>query len=142
MCKDVNIVYEMELLSKDYSDDLNYLTSFELATKEEYLGDNSIYCDEQDEVRNPNFHLDAEPIPITKIKDMIKDAESVGANFVSIDWHCDHREYEVFALKLTRLTDEELKAKAIIKVETEKTITLKKIKEYEEIILKLKRDLL
>jgi hypothetical protein len=52
---------------------------------------------------------EAGDIPIESMKALIQKAEDAGANFIQIDWHCDHEEYDVYGSKITRVDEEGLK---------------------------------
>lgn len=48
-------------------------------------------------------------IPIKDIKNLITEAEKAGANYIQIDWNCDHQEYDIYGSKVTVPSSEELK---------------------------------
>lgn len=52
-------------------------------------------------------NAESKDIPIQWMKLMIEKAERAGANFIQIDYHCDHEEYDVYGSKLTLPTPED-----------------------------------
>jgi hypothetical protein len=87
--------------------------------------------DEVDIYVDVNFEQsDALPIPIGIMKQMIQDAEDKGANFICVDFHCDHMEYDIYGLKIDRLDEvdvEKLNKQAEIKAETERLVKIAKL---------------
>lgn len=55
-------------------------------------------------------YTDAESkdIPIVIMKALIKKAEDAGANYIQIDYHCDHEEYDIYGSQITRATEDEV----------------------------------
>ena len=47
-------------------------------------------------------------IPIKDMVQLVRGAENSGANFIAIDYHCDHEEYEVYGVKVERLNEPEI----------------------------------
>ena len=89
--------------------------------------------DEVDIYVDVNFERsDALPIPIGVMKQMIQDAEDKGANFICVDYHCDHIEYDIYGLKIERLDEVEVKKlnkQAEIKAETERLAKIDRLQQ-------------
>jgi len=74
------------------------------------------------------------------MKVLIQKAEDAGANYIQIDYHCDHEEYEVYGSLLTRASQVEKE-----KIEQKERISKKlkvlgRIRGLEAEIGKLKRE--
>ena len=81
---------------------------------------------------------DAGDIKISALKEFIYEAEKAGANYISIDYHCDHGEYDFYGSYIHRATDKEL-AEMLTKEELDaKKKKDAKIKALEEELKKLK----
>ena len=105
------------------------ITKKELSTYENDGGDVYTSSDTDSEARD---------IPIEDMKALIQKAEDAGANFIQIDWHCDHDEYNIYGSLITRATDEEnadYEEAQVIKKQLEKE---REIKQLEAKLLKLK----
>lgn len=70
---------------------------------------------EHDEDNYPNFiydsktkHLSAEIISIDLLVSKLLNYKEAGANYIEIDWHSDHSEYEIEAFDINPLTDEQV----------------------------------
>ena len=122
-----NIVYEK---SSDYLPDLE---EQHFATEEERELFSYIYVDYVDDL-----YLPSTPIPIGVIKKMIEEAEEAGANFVTIDSHSDHDEYEVCGYKFERVSGEDNSALELERRLADEEAKNKRIKELEDELLKLK----
>lgn len=90
----------------------------------------------------PDSYTDAEAkdISIEAMKVLIQKAEDAGANYIQIDYHCDHEEYEVYGSLLTRASQVEKE-----KIEQKERISKKlkvlgRIRGLEAEIGKLKRE--
>lgn len=124
MSEELEIKFKMEMVSTEGSPYVSEAMSQQLATKKELETNEYLYCEEGMKVGD--FYLEAEPIPIGLMRNMIQNAEDKGANFVTINWDCDHQEYEVNGLKIERMTNLEIQTK--VKVDQEKVEIEKKRK--------------
>jgi hypothetical protein len=84
------------------------------------------------------------PIKIDELRKILTNIENSGCNYVSIDYHCDHEEYEFYGADVHAATEEEIreendkeKNKSLIAAETYlKNLDKKReelIKEIEEL---------
>lgn len=133
--EDLEIKVKSKTVFRESSDELKYLEAEAIATKEELKTYEYVCLEFSD---NNVYQSDAGIIPIQKIKELIDKAEASGANFVAIDYHCDHVEYDVYGYHVERMTQEEIDALEVKKAEKKKTINEAKIKQLEEEIEKLK----
>lgn len=121
---------------EENSDYISDLQKEVIATKEEL--DKYEYVSLSFEGDNV-YLTDGNIIPIQKLKELIERAEASGANFVAIDYHSDHDEYEVYGYYVERMTQDEIDVIDAIKAENTKKANEAKIKRLEEQIEKLKR---
>jgi len=136
------IRYKQKLVHKEITADANSLICNQLCTVKE--NDQELNHEIFMYAQKVNGSYDdyyATPIPIGVMKAHIDKVEKKGANFVSIDWHCDHGEYEIHGLKLKRETKDE-KERAIEK-QNEINLSTKKIelKRLEGEIVRLKKEI-
>lgn len=85
-------------------------------------------------------NAESKDIPIEDLKRLIQQAEDAGANYIQIDYHPDHENYEIYGSILSRPTpeeDEDRKKKE--RVSKQMTIA-GKIRGLEEEIKKLKKE--
>lgn len=75
------------------------LTKKEFERYNEYC-DISVYTDSYTDANSRD-------ISIEDMKALIKKAEDAGANYIQIDYHCDHEEYDIYGSLITRPTKEE-----------------------------------
>ena len=54
------------------------------------------------------LYFDSEPVAIKDVIETLVEMNSKGANYVCIDWHCDHRELEIVGLEFRHATPEEI----------------------------------
>lgn len=134
--EDLEIKVKSKTVFRESSDEVRHLQTEVFATKEELEKYEYLYLTFDDK---KVYQTEAAIIPIQKIKELIDKAEASGANFVAIDYHCDHGEYDVYGYHVERMTQEEIDALEVKKAEKKKTINEAKIKELEEQIEKLKR---
>jgi hypothetical protein len=111
----------------------DYFSTKEEKKKFEYI--RTVDIDEGEDESN----LMSYEIEIGLMKKMIQEAEDKGANFVSIDYHCDHIGYEVYGLKITRATSEEEAEQEDTEAKKKEDIRLSKIKVLKEKLLKLEK---
>lgn len=117
------------------SDHLPSLETEKFATKEEL--ENNEYVSLSFE-GNEVYQTEARIIPIEAIKQLIEEAEASGANFVAIDFHCDHKEYDVYGYLVEKMTEAEIAVVEAIKIKKNKKFKEQQIKLLEEKIQKLK----
>jgi len=119
MSKDLEIKLKREIVFEDNSEELYDVMVRYFGTKEEIKR----YNDSCDVVATVDTYINSEAkdIPIQVMKDLIQKAEDAGANFIQIDYHCDHEEYEVYGSKITRLDEAE-----ILKIKKKKVLLTKK----------------
>lgn len=55
---------------------------------------------------SPCYHND--PIKIDTLMKQLRQLKNSGANYVAIDYHCDHHEYNVEGYAIRRATDEDI----------------------------------
>lgn len=101
------IKLKREIVFEQSSDELysKHLEAF--ATEEELEVWREDY--ELDVVIDIDTDSEAEDIPIEEMKALIQRAEDAGANFISIDYHCDHIEYDIYGSKISRLSGSDSK---------------------------------
>ena len=103
----MEIVLKRKVVFKESSKELwGPLPWYKLLTKKEISrdrkeGDVDVYTDS-------NTNSDAIDIPIEDMKALIQKAEDAGANYIQIDYHCDHEEYDIYGSLITRPTEEEV----------------------------------
>ena len=78
--------------------------------------------DDFDIIRIGNGRADAEAISIKHLKEMIDELEKRGSTHVSIDFNCDHDEYELSGYSYLQLSTQELE-----EIEHKKLTDLEKI---------------
>jgi len=139
---DVDIRYTQKLAHKQSTMDANWLICDKLATikeKDQELN-NEIFMYASKVLGSYNDYY-ATPMPIDALKAHIDKVEEKGANFISIDWHCDHREYEITGLTIERETKSEkeraIEDQRLINLSTKK-IELKRL---EGEIIRLKKEI-
>jgi hypothetical protein len=123
---------------KVFSKSSDYLPELEtamFATKEELETNEYVSLSFQS---NEVYQSEAQIIPISAIKQLIEEAEASGANFVTIDFHVDHLEYDVYGFLVEKMTDAEIKVIEALKTKKEKDAKEQEIKRLEEKIQKLK----
>jgi len=123
-----NIVYEK---SSEY---LPILEEEHFATKEEREMFSYLYVEYIDDV-----YFSSSPIPIGILKKMIEEAEAAGANFVSVNHHSDHDQYEVCGYNFERASDEDNSALELERRLANEEAKNKRIKELEDELAKLKK---
>lgn len=90
---------------EDYTDELDFILVNDIFGKEnadkiyDELGPNFIYKGKD----YPNS-----PVKIETLKKMLSELEDKGCNYVSIDYHCDHIEYDIFGLDVHSSTEKEI----------------------------------
>tara|TARA_R110000851_G_scaffold152826_3_gene294629 strand:- start:12 stop:359 length:348 start_codon:yes stop_codon:yes gene_type:complete len=102
---------------------------FEQSSEELYDAFNRKFLNKE-EIESDNEHYnvytdsdtdsDARDISIEDMKELIQKAEDAGANFIQIDYHCDHSEYNIYGSLITRATDEEVNEQKRKEVNNEK----------------------
>jgi hypothetical protein len=84
--------------------------------------------------------FDSEPVAIKDVIETLIEMNSKGANYVCIDWHCDHRELEIVGLEFRLATPEEAEEYRKIMDEKEKNRKESEILRLEERLQKLKEE--
>lgn len=92
---------KVDLLGEDY-DDIDF---------------NEIYDDK-------TLHIN-EPIKIDSLRNLLNELEEKGANYVAIDYHTDHQEYELDGVRIELASEQEIKERE----EKEKNIQMNHLKE-------------
>jgi hypothetical protein len=133
--EDLEINVKSKTVFRESSDELRHLETEVFATKEE-LEKYEYVCLAFDD--DKVYQTEARIIPIQKIKELIDKAEASGANFVAIDYHCDHGEYDVYGYHVERMSQEEIDVLEAKKAEKTKKANEAKIKQLEEQIKKIK----
>tara|TARA_R110000772_G_scaffold17946_3_gene50000 strand:+ start:147050 stop:147454 length:405 start_codon:yes stop_codon:yes gene_type:complete len=82
---------------------------------------------------------ESKDIPIEDLKALIQKAEDAGANFIQIDYHCDHEEYDVYGSLVTRATEGELQELVTKENEQKEKEKQARIKHLQEEIEQLKQ---
>jgi hypothetical protein len=119
------------------SDYLPSLETEKFATKEELKNNEYVSLSFEG---NEIYQSEARIIPIEVIKQLIDEAEANGANFVAIDYHCDHQEYDVYGFLVEKMTELEIQIVEAIKAKKNKESKEQEIKRLEEKIKKLKEE--
>ena len=135
--EELEIKVKGKQIFKKSSDHLPSLGTAMFATKEDL--ENNEYVSLSFE-GNDVYQTDSHIIPIEAIKQLIEEAEASGANFVAIDYHCDHIEYDVYGFLVEKMTDTEIQIVEAIKAKKEKDAKEQEIKRLEEKIQKLKEE--
>jgi len=125
MEEDLEIKVNRELVFKESTEQLSDIISREFATDEELQNSEYQFTTNIDK---GNIYLDATEVPISVIRKMLNKAEKAGANYVSIDFHCDHGEYDIYGLKISRATAK------VINEEREKELILMEAKKNARIL--------
>lgn len=84
--------------------------------------------------------FDSEPVAIKDVIETLVEMNSKGANYVCIDWHCDHRELEIVGLEFRLATPEEIGGYQKIMDEKEQKAKELEILRLEERLQKLKEE--
>ena len=87
-----------------------------------------------------NLYFDSEPVAIKDVIETLIEMNSKGANYVCIDWHCDHRELEIVGLEFRHATPEEIEEYKKSKSEKEKKDREFEISILEDRLRKLKEE--
>jgi hypothetical protein len=77
-------------------------------------------------------YYDAGLVNISKLIDVLINLKENGANYVVCDWHCDHRELDVYGVKYRPATEEEieqLKEKQNAKKETDRQAEINRLEQ-------------
>lgn len=86
------------------------------------------------DVISKRIYLDAGLVSIDKMIEKLQEMKQAGANYASIDWHCDHQEYDIYGIQYDRASDEEVEEH---KANIEKRKEAKKNAEIAELEKKL-----
>jgi len=129
----VNVKAEKVIdISSEYLVELerNYLATTEELSKDEYV---NIKFNGDDV-----YASDSQIIPIVELKKLIEKVENAGANFIAIDFHTDHLEYDILGYRISRMTDNEVQVVKQMKLLEKEKSKLFKIQELENQIALLK----
>ena len=135
MDDNLEIKLKREIVFEGNSEELYGIFADRFSTKEE----RDKYEYEIDAYTDNDTDSEARDIPIEDMKALIQKAEDAGANFISIDYHCDHEEYDIYGSKISRISDidviKEKKKQAIAEALKKKD----KIRNLEDQIAELKK---
>lgn len=87
------------------TEELNYALYLEILGKEKV---ENAYDEDGVNVLFNGIEIPTTPIKIEKIKNILSELEKKGCNYVSIDYHCDHDEYEIFGVDAHSSSEEEI----------------------------------
>ena len=110
-----------------------------LSQPEEDLGKNWDNEDKSIILPHPLW-FDSEPVSIKDVIESLVEMNSKGANYVCIDWHCDHRELEIVGLEFRHATPEEIGEYEKSKLEKENRDKEFEISRLEDRLRKLKEE--
>ena len=134
----LEIKVNRKLVYKKSTEYINDLTSKYFATADEVANYEYIYVDTID--KNECRVADAAEISIKELKKIIEKVEKTGANFIAIDFHGDHGEYDIYGFEMVRAQPKEIEEndKTIAEAKEEKKAT--KIAELQAQIDKIKSE--
>ena len=135
---DLEIKVTREIVTQESSDDLGFLKVKMFATKEEMKSSDCQFITNIDE---GEVYLEATEISIDAIEGIISRARENGANFVSIDFHGDHDEYDIYGLNIERASSEIVNEKRESEMIIEDAKKKARVLELEEELRKLKTEL-
>ena len=92
------------------------------ASVQGYIGFDGLEHDDMEFIHIGNGRADAEPIAISELLEMVNELQQRGSTHVSIDYNCDHGEYELSGYSYEELSTQELEA-----IENKKLTDLEKI---------------
>lgn len=99
MIEDLEIKLYREIVFKDSTEQLSDIITRDFVTEEELINSEYQFTTNIDK---GDIYLDATEIPISVIREKLIKAEQAGANYISIDFHSDHGEYDIYGLKISR----------------------------------------
>lgn len=67
------------------------------------------------------------PISIESLRKILDEVEKKGCNYVSIDYHCDHIEYDIYGLDIHESTKEEIE-EDVEKIKVQATAKIEELK--------------
>ena len=126
---DLELKITRKLVYEKSTDELDFVITKKFATASERKKYECIFPSMIDD---GEIYLDATMVPIDIIRKMLDQAESKGANFVSIDFHCDHDEYDIYGLKVERASADkidEARSSEMILNEARKEAEIRKLEE-------------
>lgn len=88
------------------TEQLSHILSNEFSTQNEK--DNYEYIRTNTIEKNDCRVSEASPISIKALRELLQRAEDNGSTHVSIDYHCDHDEYDVYGFKILRATEADI----------------------------------
>lgn len=131
----VNVVGEYN------SDELHNLLLRDFLTKAELDSYEYVNINMVDNELNGNLYLDGRPISIINLKKTIERIENDGGNYVMLEYHDDHDEYEFTGLNISRVDEEYLNRAKEMEEAAETVKKLKQIEELEKLIEKIKSEI-
>lgn len=90
------------------------------------------YEDDGVNLEGNGSHNDSYPISIEYLKQVIKELEEKGCNYMSFDYNCDHPDYTFYGFDVHAATEDEVSE--IEKIEKER-----KLKDYEREIARIEK---
>lgn len=139
----LEIKVNRKIVFRESTDYLPDLKAQYFATKEEIK--NADYVDISNLDKNDcsrdekgDSFCDAVELPISILKEVIEKAEKAGANFIAVDFHCDHIEYDIYGFQVARATPAELEMEKQKSVNKKKADKEAQIQELETKLKKLK----
>jgi len=102
----IEIKVNKEEVYYNSTEELTFLKTQQFATREELDTEKDVYTKD---ILKGKFN--GEPIsleiPIEYLEGVVQKVKEAGANFISIDFHGDHVEYDIYGYKITRASVEE-----------------------------------
>ena len=140
--EDLEIFVDSDLCFRDSTEDLSHLISEEFSTTKEKEEYEYVYTSFRRKSTNGiQCYTEAAPISLNVLREKLIRAEKAGATHVSVDFHCDHNEYDIYGFKLKRTSEEDLETDKKKALENKRKTYETKIKEYENKISNLKKEL-
>lgn len=134
--EDLEIKVNRKQVFKESTEQLSHLYAKNFATKDEI--ENAEYIFTKDIDLNSCGGSGAEPISIAELRTIIDKAEKAGANFITIDYHIDHGEYDIYGYHCVRPSEKEVEEYEAKLAKVRKEAKEAKIKYLQEQIEKLK----
>jgi hypothetical protein len=135
-----------ELVLRESTEELCRLKALFFATDKEKEDDEKMYDYVYTSDINKNIKIEGRGIeycgavemPIGILKGIIERSEKAGANFIAIEYHEDHGEYDIYALKSNRATKADISVMKRAKNKLVKEMKANQIKQLESTLKKLK----
>tara|TARA_R110000796_G_scaffold248124_1_gene374528 strand:- start:7943 stop:8353 length:411 start_codon:yes stop_codon:yes gene_type:complete len=134
----MEVILNREVVFNESSSELwGDLPWHQFLTRKEILRSDRARCG-IDVYASSDTDSEAGDIPIEDMKALIQKAENAGANYIQIDWHCDHEEYDVYGSRISRKSKEELDKYKKNKSDSKKLEKIARIETLEAEIKRLK----